>query len=175
MVTATSAHSETLSLRRIAVAIFAKIVLCFTCVCLCVHSLEMFAGGVLQAGFVCALRPLRCRVGCMCRFEARSRCLARSTGTIIVGSHKRVPQSHTWAKLILYEMCYSAPIVNAFLFFFLRVCPSSSTYFSVRSLIQSQAEAGISAPVGLDPRLSGLVESWADGYADWGQLCASTR
>ena len=23
--------------------------------------------------------------------------------------------------------------------------------------------------------MAGLVESWACGYADWGQLCASTR
>jgi hypothetical protein len=41
--------------------------------------------------------------------------------------------------------------------------------------VRLQAEAGVGAPVGLDPRLSGLVESWAEGYADWGQLCASTR
>ena len=28
--------------------------------------------------------------------------------------------------------------------------------------------------VTLDVRLSGLVESWAEGSTDWGQLCAST-
>ena len=34
--------------------------------------------------------------------------------------------------------------------------------------------AGLTTAVRLDTRLSGLVESWADGYTDWAQLCAST-